>query len=240
MLFTISCVVATPRQKIGFTNSTATERKLKARGESFRFGHVLWKSFCLASGLWLTIWIYKRCCGKRNKNSDRSLKGGGSYSKIEEGVGNGGHPVPNNSAVYSVLPGTVDAPYAQGGTGYTGSNEREEGSRFEPMGYNATSTSNLTTASTAVPGGAADEYFRDAKKQMQEPPVIIGPIEQIGAVPLPSPTASPAPTMTSTATAPPPYQPPPPQSQQQNVFMPPPPAQAAYPQVPPPVSYTPV
>lgn len=224
---------------------------------------MFWKAFCLASGLWLPIWIYKKCV-KGRKHREKSLLGGGgggggkkggSYSKIEEGQGglSDGASSHHNSAIYDVPAGTIDAPYAQGGTGYVGGNG-QEGARFEPYATAYGSTAAATppvmvgggtgTTTTTTTGGAADDYFTASKlekERLQEPPVIIGPIEQTGAVPLPSPCVSPAPTMNSSVTAPPPYQQPPPQ-QQQSVFMPPPAAHAAYPSTPAPgpISYTPV
>ncbi|KAI0143837.1 hypothetical protein GGR57DRAFT_341488 [Xylariaceae sp. FL1272] len=50
------------------------ERVLGNRGETYRRGYAFWKAFCFASGLWLPIWIVKRCCLREKKSEERQAQ----------------------------------------------------------------------------------------------------------------------------------------------------------------------
>ncbi|KAI1870734.1 uncharacterized protein JN550_004880 [Neoarthrinium moseri] len=156
------------------------EHKRPIRGKRFRPYHPVWKAFCVASGLWFPIWLFKLVKGKKQEKST------GSYAKIDEGHSS------NNTSWYGAPPGPVNAPYTEGGTGYV-QPAGTAGAKYEPMGY-------AGGASTAR-SDAEGNYLSSVYAQ----PVIIGPIEQTNAIPLPSPSPSPAPSMVSTMTAPPPY-----------------------------------
>ena len=105
-----------------------TERKkVKEEDRRFRHGHVLWKAVKIALFLWVAIWIWKRCCGRRHRDTSKA----GSYSKIEEGRSG---PAPINDSQYaSDAPATT--PYGEGGVGYVPAGNVPAG-KYEPMGYN--------------------------------------------------------------------------------------------------------
>lgn len=72
-----------------------TERKRKHHDMQFRTGHVFWKAFCLASGLWFWIWVLQKCgCwGARHRSASGGDKSGlldgntSILSQAENGAG---------------------------------------------------------------------------------------------------------------------------------------------------------
>ncbi|KXJ94020.1 hypothetical protein Micbo1qcDRAFT_172882 [Microdochium bolleyi] len=96
---------------IAFIVYFVKERKRKHQGLKFRTGHVFWKAFCIASGLWFWIWVFKKggCCGADNGPAGEAKSGmlnGSSYNHVEHGA-----------AFYGASP-------------------QPQQQRFEPMGYN--------------------------------------------------------------------------------------------------------
>ncbi|KAH6645856.1 hypothetical protein BKA67DRAFT_582545 [Truncatella angustata] len=115
------------------------ERECKAKGAKARKAHAVWKAFCVASGLWFPILLFKLL------KERKSLKSAGSYSKIDEG-----HST-NHTAWHGTSSTAADAPYSYGGTGFKQASS-EGGSRYEPMGYNsAAATPRHTETSGAHP-----------------------------------------------------------------------------------------
>ncbi|KAI0130252.1 hypothetical protein BJ170DRAFT_307743 [Xylariales sp. AK1849] len=152
--------------------------KERKRDKDWRKRCALWKAFCVASGLWFFIWLFKLHRGKKRKSEK-------SYTKIEEGHSSG------NSACYGAPAGPVDALHVRCGTGYV-QPAGIVGARYEPMDYSG----------PAVTAGLGIEKGPDIACVQ---PMIIGPIQQMSSIPLPTPSPSPAPSMMSDTTAPPPY-----------------------------------
>ncbi|KAK8024150.1 hypothetical protein PG993_012216 [Apiospora rasikravindrae] len=90
-----------------------TERKNQRAGRSFRPWYAIWKSFCIASGLWIFICLIKlareavekkatkRGHGGSSRPSGRAgfpvfRAGSGAYTKVDEGGGG-----PHNSTAYN-------------------------------------------------------------------------------------------------------------------------------------------
>ncbi|KAK7972891.1 hypothetical protein PG996_007113 [Apiospora saccharicola] len=113
------------------------ERKNQREGKSFRPWHAMWKAFCVASGLWIFIWLFKlllevvkkkRGSGSRQSghNGPVSRAGGGAYTKVDEG--DGSHDNTNiayNSAGLTSWPANI--PRVFGGSNST--------SKYKSMGY---------------------------------------------------------------------------------------------------------
>ncbi|KAH7039806.1 uncharacterized protein B0I36DRAFT_357192 [Microdochium trichocladiopsis] len=95
------------------------ENRRKHRGEQFRAGHAVWKAFCVATGLWFWIWVFKKCgcCG-----ADRS-----SYTNVEGGQA----PAPHGGRYGGAS--AANTAYAQGGM--YGQPAPASVGKFEPMGY---------------------------------------------------------------------------------------------------------
>lgn len=95
------------------------ERKRKREGKSFRPGRALWKAFCIPTGVWFWIWLFRRLSNKR--------KSGGNYTKLDKG-----HP-------YTAWYGATAPPtqqhhqqHAQDATGH-GYAQGSMGAQFEPI-----------------------------------------------------------------------------------------------------------
>ncbi|KAK8102763.1 hypothetical protein PG984_015909 [Apiospora sp. TS-2023a] len=113
------------------------ERKHQREGKSFRPWHAIWKAFCVASGLWIFIWLFKLLLGvvkkKRGSGSRQSghngpvsRAGGGAYTKVDEGdVGHDNTNTTYNSAGLTSWP--ANTPRVFGGSNST--------SKYESMGY---------------------------------------------------------------------------------------------------------
>ncbi|KAH7037568.1 uncharacterized protein B0I36DRAFT_314341 [Microdochium trichocladiopsis] len=95
------------------------ERRRKRQGLQFRTGHVFWKAFCIASGLWFWIWVFKKCgaggADSRNAGGNKSMLDGNNYNQLEGG-----------GAWYGANPQhQLHHPQLQ----------QQQPGRFEPIGY---------------------------------------------------------------------------------------------------------
>lgn len=124
----------------------------------------------------------KRCRGDRKAR--KGLTRTGTYSKIQEGSGGDD---PNDGDRESGARAVGDDAAGRQAQAHGGDAKYDE-----PLGYGQQQQLLLL------------QQQQSTRYWPREQPVITGPVEQTSAIPLPSPTASPAPSIMSARSAPPP------------------------------------
>jgi len=214
---------------------TLAERKNQREGKSFRPWHAILKSLYTASLLrafvvWPLKQVWKVAQKTKKLASDRSSSsrqggnsgpvfraGGTSYTKVAEGDGDAGAHSSNYTAynpgggLTTAAPWPADTPRVFGNDGtylsspYGRQQQRSVvGVRYEPMGYSGAKCMPPSPSSYHVTRGGVSALPSLHPDRQQ--PIITGPIQQTGAVPLSrSRSPSPAPSSIMTISDPPPY-----------------------------------
>ncbi|KAI8626983.1 hypothetical protein F5Y19DRAFT_184639 [Xylariaceae sp. FL1651] len=125
------------------------ENRRKKNGQPFRAGHAVWKAFCVATGLWFWIWLFKKCgcCGGASRKSAGAASGG-TYEKVEGGQAPPPPPAAAAAAPASYAPAPTAAapppagPNAPAWYGVPANQNTayapygQPAGKFEPLGYN--------------------------------------------------------------------------------------------------------